>query len=183
MMMTMACIFGDIWFVSAATVEIFYICMLFWILLRRSVYFLNICYIRVFYHFNRNRALHFPCATKHLLVILYICWTQLIQFLYLVMIYVFYVFQALGLSNLDYWTNLRLRDSQPKFKWSSYIWIRILSLLGILRSYLVDPTMTIKGIQRILITAKHLNQTILIYVIKQLLLLRKQFKPEKPHFF
>jgi hypothetical protein len=28
-----------------------------WILLRRSVYFLNICYIRVFYRFNRNRAL------------------------------------------------------------------------------------------------------------------------------
>jgi hypothetical protein len=28
-----------------------------WILLRRSVYFLNICFIRVFYRFNRNRAL------------------------------------------------------------------------------------------------------------------------------
>jgi len=25
---------------------------------RRSVYFLNICFIRVFYRFNRNRALH-----------------------------------------------------------------------------------------------------------------------------
>jgi hypothetical protein len=28
-----------------------------WFLLRRSIYFLNICIIRVFYHFNRNRAL------------------------------------------------------------------------------------------------------------------------------
>jgi hypothetical protein len=26
---------------------------------RRSVYFLNICYIRVFYSFNRNRALQY----------------------------------------------------------------------------------------------------------------------------
>jgi hypothetical protein len=35
----------------------FYICMLFWILLRRSIYFSNICFIRVFYRFNRNKAL------------------------------------------------------------------------------------------------------------------------------
>jgi hypothetical protein len=48
--------FGDVWIVSAATVENFYMHVC-WILLRRSVYFLNICYIRVFYRFNRNRAL------------------------------------------------------------------------------------------------------------------------------
>jgi hypothetical protein len=45
---------------SAATVEILYIymhvvCLNF---VRRSVYFLNICYIPVFYRFNRSRALH-----------------------------------------------------------------------------------------------------------------------------
>jgi hypothetical protein len=49
-------------FCSAATVEILYIyaCCMFGVD-RRSVYFLNICYIRVFYRFNRNRALqHAP---------------------------------------------------------------------------------------------------------------------------
>jgi hypothetical protein len=56
------CIDGDILLYSAVTVEIFYIyiCMYVWILdfcVRRSVYFLNICYIRVFYNFNRNRVL------------------------------------------------------------------------------------------------------------------------------
>ena len=49
--------FGDVWFISAATVENFYICMLFDIYWRRSVYFLNICVIHVYYRFNRNRAL------------------------------------------------------------------------------------------------------------------------------
>jgi hypothetical protein len=53
----MACIFGDICFVSAATVEMFYICMFVGFLLRRCVYFLNISVIRVFYRLNRNRAL------------------------------------------------------------------------------------------------------------------------------
>jgi hypothetical protein len=47
--------------ISAVTEEILHIyiiCMTVVILMRRSVYFLNICYIRVFYRFNRNRALH-----------------------------------------------------------------------------------------------------------------------------
>jgi len=34
-----------------------YILVNFW---RRSVYFLNKCFIRVFYRFNRNRALQIP---------------------------------------------------------------------------------------------------------------------------
>jgi hypothetical protein len=50
--------FDDVWFISAATVKDFYICMLFEFLMwRSSVYFLNICIIRVYYCFNRNRAL------------------------------------------------------------------------------------------------------------------------------
>jgi hypothetical protein len=59
----------EIYVVSTATVENF-ICMLDVVLLRRSVYFLNICYIRMFYCFNRNRALQgelhsgsIPCFT------------------------------------------------------------------------------------------------------------------------
>jgi hypothetical protein len=44
-------------YMSAATVEIYiYACKLLFSL-RRRVYFLNICYIRVFYRLNRNRAL------------------------------------------------------------------------------------------------------------------------------
>jgi hypothetical protein len=47
---------------SAVTVETLYIymqvCLDFGFCVRRSVYFLNIRYIRVFYRFNRNRALH-----------------------------------------------------------------------------------------------------------------------------
>jgi hypothetical protein len=59
--------------ISAATDEILYIyiyiyiyvCMTVVILMRRSVYFLNICYIRVVYRFNRNRVLHgWPCTIK-----------------------------------------------------------------------------------------------------------------------
>jgi hypothetical protein len=46
----------EIYVVSAATVEN-YICMLDVVVLRRSVYFLNICYIRVCYRLNRNKAL------------------------------------------------------------------------------------------------------------------------------
>jgi hypothetical protein len=34
-----------------------HVCLDFGFCVRRSVYFLNICYIRVFYRFNRNRAL------------------------------------------------------------------------------------------------------------------------------
>jgi len=48
--------FGDVWFISAATVENFYKCMLYDICWRRDVYFLNKCIIRVFYRFNRSRA-------------------------------------------------------------------------------------------------------------------------------
>jgi len=57
--------FSDVWFISAATVENFYKGMLFDICWRRSVYFLNICFIRVFYRFNRNRALHFFSDNQH----------------------------------------------------------------------------------------------------------------------
>ena len=53
----MAWYFGDVWFISAVSVENLYmhakICFCWWC----SVYFLNICFIRVFYCFNRNRAL------------------------------------------------------------------------------------------------------------------------------
>jgi len=36
-----------------------------WILMwRRSVYFLNICFIRVYYRFNRNKALHWAPPTS-----------------------------------------------------------------------------------------------------------------------
>jgi len=49
--------FGDVWFISAATIENFYKCMLYDICWRCSVYFLNKCFIRVFYRFNRNRTL------------------------------------------------------------------------------------------------------------------------------
>ena len=52
--------FGDVCFISAATFEEFYICMLFGICWRRNVYFLNICIIRVFYRFNRSKALQQP---------------------------------------------------------------------------------------------------------------------------
>ena len=37
-----------------------FLCMLFENYWRRDVYFLNICIIRVFYHFNRSRTLHPP---------------------------------------------------------------------------------------------------------------------------
>jgi hypothetical protein len=37
-----------------------HVCLDFGICVRLSVYFLNICYIRVFYRFNRNRALQKP---------------------------------------------------------------------------------------------------------------------------
>jgi len=58
--------FGDLWLISAATVDESYICMLFWILMcRRSVYFLNIYIIGVYYRFNKNRALHTASRTMH----------------------------------------------------------------------------------------------------------------------
>jgi len=50
-------IFGDLCYISTATVDEFYTYMLFEIYWRRNVYFLNICIIRVFYRFNRSRAL------------------------------------------------------------------------------------------------------------------------------
>jgi len=50
--------FGDVWFISAATVDESYKCMLYDICWRRNVYFLNKCFIRVFYRFNRSRVLH-----------------------------------------------------------------------------------------------------------------------------
>jgi hypothetical protein len=56
--LTMACICWRYMICIRLTVDIFYIfMMILWILLRRSVYFLNICIIRMFYRFNRNRAL------------------------------------------------------------------------------------------------------------------------------
>jgi hypothetical protein len=63
-------------FVSAATVEIFYLDMHVEFLdyVRRSVYLLNICYIRVFYRFNRNMALHFSSsAWFKLLLMICLC--------------------------------------------------------------------------------------------------------------
>jgi len=54
-----------------------------WILMwRRSVYFLNIYIIRVYYHFNRNKALQFWCedvASISWIFILFACIITLIE--------------------------------------------------------------------------------------------------------
>jgi hypothetical protein len=64
--------------VSIAFVEIFLcICMILWILLRRSVYFLNICIIRVFCRFNRNMALYYTCQISITMLVNYFIWEDL----------------------------------------------------------------------------------------------------------
>ena len=50
--------FGDVWLISAVTVDGLYTCMLFDIFWWRDVYFLNKCFIHVYYRFNRNRVLY-----------------------------------------------------------------------------------------------------------------------------
>jgi hypothetical protein len=51
------CNSGDVWFKFRCDCWDLFM-HVFWILLRCSVCFLNICYICLFYRFNRNRALH-----------------------------------------------------------------------------------------------------------------------------
>jgi len=55
---------------------------------RRNVYFLNICIIRVFYRFNRNRALHIQHIIKQRHAILfYFNFVSLRHYLYMYMYY------------------------------------------------------------------------------------------------